>query len=166
MVASESLNVLYCFPACTVMVGKSIIHATVMVSSTGGPPHSWDTLLREGIFGLNHHRNHWIHHLNCRSQTGSHQWWLLYFLSWCFDVILLELDEGLEDAVLLDLYEVCGLDLLQSLECVVCCTYNYKYLSVDDVMCFWEGICDKIWNNFCVSYCGCGFDSHKCVTGI
>ena len=28
-----------------------------------------------------------------------------------FDV-LLELDEGLEDAILLDLYEVCGLDLV------------------------------------------------------
>ena len=41
---------------------------------------------------------------------------LLYFLSRCFNVVLLELDEGLEDAVLLDLYEVHGLDLLQSLE--------------------------------------------------
>ena len=29
-----------------------------------------------------------------------------------FDVVLLELDEGLEDAIILDLYEVCGLDLL------------------------------------------------------
>ena len=37
---------------------------------------------------------------------------LLYFLSSCFDVVLLEIDEGLGDAILLDLYEVHGLDLL------------------------------------------------------
>ena len=28
--------------------------ATVIVSSTGGPPHSWGALLREGSFSLNH----------------------------------------------------------------------------------------------------------------
>ena len=41
----------------------------------------------------------------------------LYFLSLCFHAVLLELYEGLEDVVQLVLYKVCGLDLLQSLEC-------------------------------------------------
>ena len=33
-------------------------------------------------------------------------------------MLLLEMDEGLEDAVQLALYKVWGLDLLQSLECI------------------------------------------------
>ena len=78
MVAPESINVLYRFPAWTVMAGQSIICTTVTVSSTGGPPHSWDTLLREGFFSLNHHQNHRMHHPNCSSQTGGHQWRLFY----------------------------------------------------------------------------------------
>ena len=73
MAAPESINVLYHFPACTVMVGQSSIHATVTVSSTGDPPHSWGTLLQEGFFSLNHHWNHWMCCLNCSSQTGGHQ---------------------------------------------------------------------------------------------
>ena len=54
---------------------------------------------------------------------------LLYFLSWCFNVVLVELDEGLEDAVLLDLYEVQGLDLLWSLE------WMEELLCDDDLLC-------------------------------
>ena len=41
----------------------------------------------------------------------------LYFLSLCFHAVLLELYEGLEDAVQLVMCEVHGLDLLWSLEC-------------------------------------------------
>ena len=48
MVAPESIKALHLFPACTVMVGQSVIHATVVASSAGGPPNSWGTLLREG----------------------------------------------------------------------------------------------------------------------
>ena len=40
----------------------------------------------------------------------------LYFLSMCFHAILLELYEGLEDAVQVVFCEARGLDLLQSLE--------------------------------------------------
>ena len=74
MAAPESINALYHFPACTDMVGQSIICATVMISSTGGPSHSRAALLREGFFSLKHHRNHWMHHPNCSSQAGGHQW--------------------------------------------------------------------------------------------
>ena len=73
MVAPESINALYHFPTWMVIVGQSIIHGNVMVYSTGDPPHSWGTLLREGFFSLNHW-NHWMHHPNCSSQTGGHQW--------------------------------------------------------------------------------------------
>ena len=52
MAAPESINALYHFPACTFMVGQSIIHATLLISSTGGPPHSWGALLREGKASL------------------------------------------------------------------------------------------------------------------
>ena len=52
------------------MVGQSIICATVMVSSAGGPLHSWDPLLREGFFSLNHHWNHWMCHPNCKVRLG------------------------------------------------------------------------------------------------
>ena len=40
----------------------------------------------------------------------------LCFLSWGFTVVLLELDEDLDEIFLLGLYDVCDLDLLQSLE--------------------------------------------------
>ena len=42
----------------------------------------------------------------------------LYFLSLFFQAVLLELYVGLEDAIWVALCELCGLDLLQSLECV------------------------------------------------
>ena len=58
MAAPELIKALYHFPAWTVIVGLSIMHTTVIVSSTGVPPHSWDALLREGSFSLNHHWNH------------------------------------------------------------------------------------------------------------
>ena len=74
MAAPESINGLYHFPAWAVMVGQSIICATAMVSSTGGPCHSWGALLREGFFSLNHHQNHWMCHPNSSSQIGGHQW--------------------------------------------------------------------------------------------
>ena len=34
------------------------MHAAVIVSSTGGPPHSWGVLLGEGSFSLNHLQSH------------------------------------------------------------------------------------------------------------
>ena len=74
MAAPESINTLYQFPVCTVIMGMSIIHATVIVSSIGGPPHSWSALLREGSFSLNHHQNQYMCHQNYSNQTGGHQW--------------------------------------------------------------------------------------------
>ena len=46
MAAPESIKVFYLFPACTIMVGQSVILAIVIESSIGGPPHLWGTLLR------------------------------------------------------------------------------------------------------------------------
>ena len=40
MVAPESISALKHLPAWTVMVGQSIVHATVIISAVGGPPHS------------------------------------------------------------------------------------------------------------------------------
>ena len=71
---------------------------------------------------------------------------------------------------LLGLYEVHGLDLLQSLEWVqeilhvriisgvVCHGDNDKCWSDGVMKCSYGGICDVIWNDFCVSYCNCDFD--------
>ena len=58
MAAPVSMSALYHLPACTVILGQSTIHATVIVSCMGGSPHSWDALLREGSFSLNHLQNH------------------------------------------------------------------------------------------------------------
>ena len=41
----------------------------------------------------------------------------LYFLSLFFQAVLLELYDGLEEVMWVFLCEVCGLDLLRSLEC-------------------------------------------------
>ena len=32
--------------------------------------------------------------------------------------------------------------------------------------CFCDGVCDVIWNDFCVNYCDCDFNIHKSVTVI
>ena len=72
--APESIKTLYCFPAWTVMVGQSIIHATVTVSSVFGP-HSWGALLRESstsLNGLSPLLIHWNGHLNCKSPFVGH----------------------------------------------------------------------------------------------
>ena len=51
MAASELMKALKHLLAWTVIVGKSIIHATVTVSSASAP-HSWGALLREGSASL------------------------------------------------------------------------------------------------------------------
>ena len=56
------------------MVGQSIMHATVIISAVGGPPHSWGALLREGSLSLNPPLTHWIVHQNCNNWMGGHQW--------------------------------------------------------------------------------------------
>ena len=73
--APVSIKAFYHFPAQTVMVGQSIIHATVTVSSTFSP-HSWGVLLREGSTSL-HGLNHWNSRLNCKSPFVDHLLWLL-----------------------------------------------------------------------------------------
>ena len=55
------------------MVGQSVIHATVIVSAVGGPPHLWGALLREGSLSLNPHLTHWIVHENCNNWMVGHQ---------------------------------------------------------------------------------------------
>ena len=101
----------------------------------------------------------------------------LCLLSWCFTVVLLELGEGLEEVVLLGLYEVCVLDLLRSLEWVeellceddllcVCCGNNNKSLCDGDMKCFCEGIYDINLSGFCASYYDCDFGICKNVMRI
>ena len=58
MAAPESIKALYLFPAYTVMMGQSVILATVIDSSIGGPPNLWGTLLREGSPSLKLHLSH------------------------------------------------------------------------------------------------------------
>ena len=53
----------------------------------------------------------------------------LYYLSLCFQAVLLELYEGLEDVIQVVLCEVCSLDLLQSLECAE------EFLCNEDLLC-------------------------------
>ena len=55
------------------MVGQSVMHATVIISAVGGPPHSWSALLREGSLSLNPHLTHWMVHQSCNNQMGGHQ---------------------------------------------------------------------------------------------
>ena len=54
---------------------------------------------------------------------------LFCFLSWGFTAVLLKLDEDLDEVFLLGLYDVCNLDLLQSLDWVD------KLLCEDDLLC-------------------------------
>ena len=73
--APESIRALHHFPAWTVMVGQSIICATVTVSCMFGPFCSWGALLGEGftsLNGLNPLLNHLNGNLNCRSSFVGH----------------------------------------------------------------------------------------------
>ena len=66
----ESLRSLQHFPACLVIVGQSIINATVACSCVGGPVCSWESLLGEGSFSLNDLSpllSHWNVHQCCNS---------------------------------------------------------------------------------------------------
>ena len=69
----ESISVLWHLPAWTIMVGQSIMHATVIISAVGGPPHSWGVLLREGSLSLNPHLIHWMVPQSCNNWMGGHQ---------------------------------------------------------------------------------------------
>ena len=100
---------------------------------------------------------------------------LLCFLSWDFTVVLPELDEDLDEVFSFGLYEVCDLDLLQSLEwvdnlyvriisCVVCHGDSDKCWSDSIWKCFCGDVCDVIWNNFYVNYCSCDFNICGSVT--
>ena len=51
--APESMRALQCFPAWSVIVGQSILSATVTGSCVVNPPCSWESLLGEGSFSLN-----------------------------------------------------------------------------------------------------------------
>ena len=52
MAAPESIGALYHFPACTVIVGQSVMSATVTWLCGGSPPCSWKSLLGEGFISL------------------------------------------------------------------------------------------------------------------
>ena len=68
--APESIRALQHFPACSVIVGQSIINATVTYSCIGSPPCSWESLRGEGSFSLNDLLpllSHWNSHYNCNS---------------------------------------------------------------------------------------------------
>ena len=51
--APELIRALLFFLACIVIVGQSIINATVTWSCKGSPPHSWESLPGEVSFSLN-----------------------------------------------------------------------------------------------------------------
>ena len=70
MAAHESIRALYHFPACTVIVGQSMMSATVTWSYVGSPPCSWESLLGEVPVSLNDWislLNHWSDHLSYNS---------------------------------------------------------------------------------------------------
>ena len=116
--ARESINALYLLPAWTVMVGQSVMCATVITSVLGGPPHLWGALLREGSLSLNPHLTHWKVHQSCNKLGGeSLIVACLCFLSLVFQAVLLKLWEGLEDVMQVFLCNVPCLDLLQSWQC-------------------------------------------------
>ena len=58
--AHESIKALQHFPACTVMVGQSTMHTTVIASSVFAP-NSWGGLLSEGSSSLNGPDHLWNH---------------------------------------------------------------------------------------------------------
>ena len=53
MAAPESIRALWHFPTCTVIVGQSVMSATVTWSFEGSPPCSWESILGESSISLN-----------------------------------------------------------------------------------------------------------------
>ena len=91
--------------------------ATVTVSFLGSPPHLWNDVLGEGSSSLNHLLSCWlVHQSYSTSDGGSSMVTCLYFLSLVFQVVQSQLEDSLVDVLWWCLHDVCGLDLLLSLE--------------------------------------------------
>ena len=119
MAAPESIRALQHFPACTIIVGQSMMSTTVTWSCGGSPPCSCKSLLGEGSISLKNLSallSHWSDHQSCSSQCVDCQSSLSCF-SW--DVIffvLLDCELNLHDSCLKNLWDGCECDLLWSLD--------------------------------------------------
>ena len=74
MAAPESIRVLLHLPVCTVIVGQSMMSATVTWLLQGSPPCAWESLLGEGSTSLKNLislPSHWSDHLSCSSQFAD-----------------------------------------------------------------------------------------------
>ena len=98
------------------MVGQSVMHASVILSPLGGPPHSCGALLREGSPSLNPHLTHWMVHQSYSNRMGVIYGDLFIFLIFVFPSCLVGAIGRLRRCCVGILCEVHGLDLLQSLE--------------------------------------------------
>ena len=105
MAAPESIRALYHFPACTVIVGQSMMSATVTWSSKGSPPCLWESLLGEGSISLNDLcplLSHWSDHWGCNNQwvdlpsSPSCSSWDVVFLLSCWIVNLIYMIHALK----------------------------------------------------------------------
>ena len=93
MAAPESMRALYHFPACTVIVGQSVMSDPVMWSFEGSSSSSWESLLGEGstnLKDLSHLPGHWGDHQSCNKQCVDLQsspfcssWDVVFFSSCC-----------------------------------------------------------------------------------
>ena len=85
-------------PACTVIVGQSMMNATVTWLLEGNTPCSWESLLEEGSTSLKiliHLLSHWSDHLSCSNQCAGvlsspscSSWGVAFFLS-CWNINLI-----------------------------------------------------------------------------
>ena len=84
MTAPGSIRALLHFPACTVIVGQSVMSATLTWSVEGSPFCSWESLLGEDSISLKDLiplLSHWSEHQSCKNPVcGSSIFTFMFFL--------------------------------------------------------------------------------------
>ena len=139
MAAPESIRALEHLPVWTVIVGQSMISATVTWSLEDSLPCSWESLLGETSISLKDLiplPSHWSDHHCCSNQcTGllsspSCSSWDVAFLSFCWSMNLICMSHALKIGRIVVSVTYCDLRINNLKSCNVWMIYN-----VTDVVC-------------------------------
>ena len=160
MAAPESIRALQHLPACIIIVGQSVMSATVTWLLEGNPPCSWELLLGKGSISLKDliaPVSHWSHHLSCSNQCAvllsspSCSSWDMAFWSSCWSMNLICMSHVLKIGRMVVSVTYCNLGINNPKSCDV-----WTIWDVTSVVCHGEvcgcilcGLSEIIVSCFC-----------------
>ena len=142
MAALESIRALKHLPICTIIVGQSVMSATVTWLFEGSPPCSWESLLGEGSISLkdlipllSHRSDHRSYNNQCAGlpSSPSCSFWDVVFFSSCWTMNLICMIHALKIGRMVMSVTYCnlGIDNLKSFNVWMIC-------NVTIVVCYGE----------------------------